>query len=93
LTAVRRWYKWPRWFISAPITLRGNSKRQPVYHPTNFVITRRVELAQQLLCGRQDVSLAEVATRAGFSDESQFSFHFKRIVGVTPGQFRASKIT
>jgi hypothetical protein len=25
--------------------------------------------------------------------ESQLCFHFKRIVGVTPGQFRASKIT
>jgi AraC family transcriptional regulator len=61
--------------------------------PHQFVITRRVGLAQQLLCRRQDVSLAEVATRAGFSDQSQLCFHFKRIVGVTPGQFRASKIT
>jgi len=61
--------------------------------PHQFVITRCVELAQQLLCGRQDVSLAEVAIRAGFSDQSQLCFHFKRIVGVTPGQFRASKIT
>jgi hypothetical protein len=25
--------------------------------------------------------------------ESQLCFHFERIVGVTPGQFRASKIT
>ena len=30
----------------------------------------------------------EVAAHAGFSDQSQFSHHFKRIVGVTPGQFR-----
>jgi AraC family transcriptional regulator len=61
--------------------------------PHQFVITRRVELAQQLLCGRRGASLAEVAISAGFSDQSQFGFHFKRIVGVTPGQFRASKIT
>jgi len=58
--------------------------------PHQFLITRRVERAQQLLSGRQDVSLVEVALSAGFSDQSQFSFHFKRIVGVTPGQFRAS---
>jgi AraC-like DNA-binding protein len=37
-----------------------------------------------------DQSLAEVAARAGFSDQSQFSHHFKRLVGVTPGQFRMS---
>jgi AraC family transcriptional regulator len=62
--------------------------------PHQFLITRRVERAQQLLRGRGGVSLAEVAIGVGFSDQSQFSFHFKRIVGVTPGQFRASaKIT
>jgi AraC family transcriptional regulator len=61
--------------------------------PHQFLIRRRVERAQQLLCGREEVSLAEVAIRAGFSDQSQLCFHFKRIVGVTPGQFRASKIT
>jgi len=34
------------------------------------------------------LSLAEVAAEAGFSDQSQFSHHFKRLIGVTPGQFR-----
>ena len=34
------------------------------------------------------LSLAELALGAGFSDQSQFSRHFKRLVGVTPGQFR-----
>jgi AraC-like DNA-binding protein len=29
-----------------------------------------------------------VAAHAGFFDQSQFSRHFKRLVGVTPGQFR-----
>jgi AraC-like DNA-binding protein len=44
--------------------------------------------------GRRGLSLAEVAIGAGFSDQSQLCFHFKRIVGVTPGRFRASaKIT
>jgi AraC-like DNA-binding protein len=33
------------------------------------------------------LSLAEVALRAGLSDQSQFSRHFKRLVGVTPGRF------
>jgi AraC family transcriptional regulator len=59
--------------------------------PHQFLITRRVERAQQLLRGRRRLSLTEVAIDVGFSDQSQLSFHFKRIVGVTPGQFRISE--
>jgi AraC-like DNA-binding protein len=31
---------------------------------------------------------AEVAAFAGFAEQSRFIRHFKRLVGVTPGQFR-----
>jgi AraC family transcriptional regulator len=58
--------------------------------PHQYVIARRVERAQQLLRGDGDLGLAEVALRVGFSDQSQLSFHFRRIVGVTPRQFRIS---
>jgi AraC-like DNA-binding protein len=30
-----------------------------------------------------------VAAHADFSDQSQFTHHFKRLVGVTPRQFRS----
>jgi AraC family transcriptional regulator len=56
--------------------------------PHQYVILRRVERAKQLLQAGRDLSLAEVAACAGFSDQSHFSHHFKRLVGVTPGQFR-----
>jgi AraC family transcriptional regulator len=56
--------------------------------PHQYVILRRVERAKQLLQAGPGLSLAEVAAHAGFSDQSQFSHHFKRLVGVTPGQFR-----
>ncbi|HEV3258593.1 MAG TPA: AraC family transcriptional regulator [Gemmataceae bacterium] len=56
--------------------------------PHQYVILRRVERTKQLLQAGTDLSLAEVAQHAGFSDQSQFSRHFKRLVGVTPGQFR-----
>jgi AraC family transcriptional regulator len=55
--------------------------------PHQYVIARRVERAKQLLRDG-DLSLAEVAASAGFSDQSQFCHHFKRLVGVTPRQFR-----
>jgi AraC family transcriptional regulator len=56
--------------------------------PHQYVIARRVERAKELLQAGTDLSLAEVAARTGFSDQSQFCHHFKRLVGVTPGHFR-----
>jgi AraC family transcriptional regulator len=56
--------------------------------PHQYVIVRRVERAKHYLQAGTDLSLAEVAACAGFSDQSQLSRHFKRHVGVTPGQFR-----
>jgi AraC family transcriptional regulator len=56
--------------------------------PYQFVIARRVERARELLQAGTDLSLAEVAADVGFSDQSQFSRHFKRALGVTPGQLR-----
>src|SRR5262249_27202885 len=55
--------------------------------PHQFPLSRRVEWAKDLLLAGNDLSLAEIALRAGFSDQSQFSRHFKRLVGVTPGRF------
>jgi AraC family transcriptional regulator len=57
--------------------------------PHRYVITRRVERARGLLQAGAELSLAQVAARAGFSDQSQFCHHFRRLVGVTPGRFRA----
>jgi AraC family transcriptional regulator len=57
--------------------------------PHQYVIARRVERAKRLLQGG-DLSLAEVAAHAGFSGQSVFCHHFKRLVGVTPRQFRMS---
>jgi AraC family transcriptional regulator len=58
--------------------------------PHQYLISRRIERAQHLLRAHDELGLAEVALRAGFSDQSKFSFRFKQIVGVTPRQFRLS---
>jgi AraC family transcriptional regulator len=57
--------------------------------PHQYIIARRVERAQQLL-HEGELSLADVAVSAGFSDQSQLTQIFKRVLGVTPGQFRKS---
>jgi len=56
--------------------------------PHQFIIARRVERAKDLLQQDGKLSLAQVASRAGFSDQSRLSLHFKRLVGVSPGRFR-----
>jgi AraC family transcriptional regulator len=56
--------------------------------PHQFVIARRVDRAKRLLRGDDELSLAQVASRAGFFDQGHFTRHFKRLVGVTPKQFR-----
>jgi len=58
--------------------------------PHQYVVARRIERAQQLLRESDDLPLAEIASGVGFSDQSQLSTHFKRVVGVTPTQFRKS---
>lgn len=54
--------------------------------PHRFVIGRRIERAKELIAGR-GVPLAQVAAAVGFADQSHFTRHFRRIVGVTPGRF------
>jgi AraC family transcriptional regulator len=56
--------------------------------PHRYVIARRIERAEQLLRGEEELTLAQVAARVGFWDQGHFTHHFKRHVGVTPRRFR-----
>jgi AraC family transcriptional regulator len=57
--------------------------------PCEYVTVRRVEHAKDLMrrLGPYQASLAEIATRCGFADQSHFSKQFKRITHMTPRQF------
>ena len=55
--------------------------------PHAYDLCRRIALAQQALrMGRTD--LTKLAVDHGFVDQSHFIRHFKRLVGVTPSQYR-----
>ncbi|MCE9632411.1 MAG: helix-turn-helix domain-containing protein [Planctomycetia bacterium] len=56
--------------------------------PAAFVRARRVREAARLLQA-DDVSVAEIALRIGFSSQSHFAQVFRSIVGTSPSEFRA----
>jgi AraC-like DNA-binding protein len=53
--------------------------------PHAYVTHRRIGLAGALLA--RGIAQAEVAKRVGLYDQSQLHRHFKRISGVTPGEY------
>ncbi|GHB35939.1 AraC family transcriptional regulator [Streptomyces viridiviolaceus] len=56
--------------------------------PHQYLMSRRVDRARRLLlAGRAP---AEVAAETGFYDQAHLTRHFKRLVGVTPGRYRAA---
>jgi AraC family transcriptional regulator len=57
--------------------------------PHQYVLTRRVQVARQLLADTE-LSITEVAHQVGFYDQSHFTYHFKRLIGVTPSAARNS---
>lgn len=54
-----------------------------------YVRRLRVEYACREI-GRTRLSLAEIASAAGFSDQSHFSKVFRRLTGMTPAEYRAA---
>jgi AraC-like DNA-binding protein len=65
-------------------------KRSAGITPHFYLIRRRLENAQRLLA-ETDLSLAQIALKSGFSDQSHFSRSFRMLFGVTPTFFRRSK--
>ena len=55
--------------------------------PHRYLLQLRVQQAKRLIAAK--VPLAIVAADTGFSDQSHLNRHFKRLVGVTPGQYQA----
>jgi AraC family transcriptional regulator len=58
--------------------------------PHRWLLRHRVQRAQALL-RMQALSLADIALRCGFADQSHFTRVFSREVGQSPGQWRRSR--
>ncbi|GFE71767.1 hypothetical protein CFPU101_43770 [Chroococcus sp. FPU101] len=56
------------------------------FSPHQYLIQQRVERAKQLL-QKEGMSIGAVANACGFTHQSHFHRHFKRLTGVTPKTF------
>jgi AraC family transcriptional regulator len=52
--------------------------------PHQYILQARIERAKHLLQSKRNLSIGNIAYQVGFADQSHFTRHFKRIVGVTP---------
>ena len=55
--------------------------------PHQYLVRYRVEKASRMLLDGE--AIAEVAAQVGFTDQSHMTRHFKKVLGVTPSQYRA----
>jgi AraC family transcriptional regulator len=58
--------------------------------PHRWLMDRRIDAVKNLLL-TTSLSLAEVASKCGFADQSALNRSFKRILGDSPGQWRRSR--
>lgn len=73
-------------------TLENRMKRAIGKTPQVAIFQAQVEQAKKLLIS-SDWNLGDIGRACGFSRPERFSLVFKRLVGLTPGQFRQRQIT
>lgn len=77
----------------SPFHFSRRFRRSTGVPPHRYLIRLRVQRARELLLrASRSMSLAEVATRVGFYDQSHLASHFKAAFGVTPGRFTAQRM-
>ena len=62
-------------------------KQSTGFAPHQYIIRCRVERAKALLA-RPELAIADIAYQTGFANQSHLNRHFKRLLGVTPGQWQ-----
>ena len=55
--------------------------------PHQYLVQARIEKARGLL-GDEMMSLPQIASRVGYADTGQFSAQFRRVIGLSPAQYR-----
>lgn len=62
--------------------------------PYQFILQKRLEKSKQLLLeGNSTMSIATIAQKCGFSNASAFTKHFRQKQGISPSQYRSSRLS
>lgn len=75
-------------FDLSPFHFARVFKRATGFPPHEYQLQLRVARARELLRQKPAKTIAQIACELGFSDESHFRRHFRRIVGTTPSRYR-----
>lgn len=57
-----------------------------------YVLNKRMDLAKQLICNNENLTIAEIGEMSGYHDSRYFARTFKTYFGMSPKEYRASKI-
>ena len=55
--------------------------------PTEYIISIRFSYAKQLL-SESDLPIVQIAAMCGFNNASYFSYYFKKVLGISPKEYR-----
>lgn len=72
-----------------PLQLERRMRRVLGMSPKQFLLRVRLEEAMMLLA-TTTLTISDVAARCGYYDQSSLARQFRRVVGLTPGQYRAN---
>ena len=56
--------------------------------PSEYIISKRLELAIQLLVSNPDMNMLDIAFQCGFNNSANFNKIFKKYIGTTPSEYR-----
>lgn len=70
-------------------TLTRTFKGATGYSPIEYHLRIRIKKASEILCS-SNFNITEISSRTGFDDSNYFSRQFKKVMGVSPLEFRKS---
>lgn len=76
----------------SPFHFARQFKAATGHPPHEYLMRLRVDRAQELISKNgRNWTLAAIAQDSGFADQSHMSRHFRRVLGVTPGEFAEAR--